>query len=165
MREGTTEIPLSRGMVALVDTAEVDRLLQMGSWYAKPSGRTVYAAKNVWRSGKCTTIRMHLVITGLAYVDHINGDGLDNRRNNLRPATHGQNMANKRIYRNNSSGFKGVSPHRRTGKWQAAIRVGGRDRYLGLHLTPEEAAHAYDVAAIELFGDFAQPNFPKEQYL
>lgn len=160
------EIPLTRGMSALVDAADYERVVAMGKWGADPSGRTFYARKNLHHPGrKQTTLLMHTFITGWDRVDHINGDGLDNRRANLRPATHSQNMANKRRYANNKSGYKGVYWSGRPGLrrvWAAAIKQGGKARRLGRFEHPEEAARAYDAAARELFGQFARLNFPGE---
>lgn len=91
-------------------------------------------------------------------VDHRNGDGLDNRRQNLRVATHAQNLANQRLSAANTSGFKGVSFDRtRPNKpWAAYIKHGGRKLFLGRHETREAAAAAYDAKARELFGEFAR---------
>lgn len=158
----TKHIQLNRGHVALVDSDNYDRLVAMGRWHANPHGRTVYARKNIRRNGRMVTVGMHAIITGWPYVDHVNGNGLDNRRANLRQATHGQNMGNKRIYSSNTSGFKGVGLHRKSSKWQAIIWRDGKSHYLGRYAIPEEAARAYDRAAVELFGDFARLNFPKE---
>lgn len=163
MSAAVGSIPLSGGYVALVDITDLATLAAMGAWHAVPSGRTVYAARNDRRGDRYATVRMHNVITGLSYVDHVNGDGLDNRRSNLRPATHGQNMANKRRYRNNTSGFKGVTWHGQRERWQARLWSDGKQHYLGLHDTAEAAARAYDEAASSLFGTFARLNFPKEQ--
>lgn len=91
-------------------------------------------------------------------VDHIDGNVLDCRRANLRLASHAQNQRNSRIYRNNRSGFKGVSRYKRTGKWQACIKVDNKLRHLGYFPNPKEAAAAYDKAARELHGEFALTN-------
>jgi hypothetical protein len=89
-------------------------------------------------------------------VDHINGDGLDNRRSNLRLATREGNQRNRAARRDNTSGLKGVSLHVSTGKWQARIRTGGEQVYLGVFTTPEAAHEAYAEAAIRLHGKFAR---------
>ncbi len=156
------EIPLSRGLVALVDDEDYGRISSAGSWHALPNGRTHYARRNYWQEARCFTVLMPALITGLTYVDHANGDGLDNRRENLREASHGQNMANKRLYRNNTSGYKGISWQNNRRRWQARIWVAGRFKSLGTYSLPEDAARAYDAAALRYFGEFARLNFPQE---
>ena len=89
-------------------------------------------------------------------VDHINGDGLDNRRANLRTSTHADNMKNQRRRSDNISGYKGVSPH--SNRWRAYIYINGRYINLGVFADALSAAKAYDKAAIKYFGRFAKPN-------
>lgn len=88
-------------------------------------------------------------------VDHINGDRLDNRIENLRLETYSQNSANAKLHTRNTSGFKGVSWERRKGKWQATITVRNRQMFLGYFDTAEEAHAAYLIAAREHQGEFA----------
>ena len=156
------EIPLSRGLVALVDDDDYDRVTAVGKWYANPNHRTFYARKNFWRQGRYIAVLMHSLITGWPSPDHVNGNGLDNQRHNLRPATSSQNSQNRRMRSDNTSGFKGVYLRDR-GRWVASIWTAGKNRHLGLFATPEDAARAYDAAAAEIFGEFARLNFPKEQ--
>lgn len=85
-------------------------------------------------------------------IDHINGDSLDNRRSNLRYCTYSQNLMNTHKVRS-ASGYKGVYRHRK--RWYAHITLNGRRFYLGLFKTPQDAAHAYNAKAKELFGEFA----------
>lgn len=95
-------------------------------------------------------------------IDHENGIPGDDRLDNLRPATPGQNQANRGLLASNTSGFRGVSFHRRTGRWRASICVDRRQVHLGHFATPEAAAVAYDAAAREHFGEFARLNFGVE---
>ena len=87
-------------------------------------------------------------------VDHINGVRNDNRWENLREATIQQNTRNRKRHKNNVSGYKGVSLHGLTGKFQASVMTGGKSKYLGLFDTPEAASVAYEAAAKEQFGEF-----------
>jgi hypothetical protein len=89
-------------------------------------------------------------------IDHRNKIGSDNRFDNLREATHPQNMANKGAQANNSSGHKGVDLHKLTGKWRARIMVEGRYMHLGLFSSKADAAAAYERAAHEHCGEFAR---------
>lgn len=153
-------IPLSRGLVAIVDDADHDAVSAQGSWYADPSRGTFYARRNVWLDGRrCVGVKMHRFLTGWDLVDHINGDGLDNRRVNLRAATPRENARNRRVRSDSLSGFKGVR-RLSSGTWIARIEVGGRRVSLGSFDTAESAALAYDAAAVEHFGEFARVNFP-----
>ena len=93
---------------------------------------------------------------GRPTIDHRDGDGTNNRWNNLRRASQSQNNANRRRPRSNTSGFKGVSRCRRTGKWIAVIGKRGRMIYLGKFSTPQAAHAAYVAAARKLYGEFAR---------
>jgi hypothetical protein len=158
----TVQIPLTQGYFAIVDAADADRVLAY-KWAAVMKGRNVYALRNVRTAGgKKTTQMLHTFLTGYVRTDHHNGDGLDNRRSNLREATAGENGRNRRRPVVNTSGFKGVTWCKRTRKWSGQIRAGGnRNRFLGYHDTPEAAARAYDNAARELYGEYAAVNFPE----
>lgn len=157
------EIRLSSGGIALVDDEDFDRVVEAGLWYAQASLNTSYAKQNIrLESGRRTTRSMHNFVAGLPYVDHINGNGLDNRRANLRPATVSQNQANQRKRRDNTSGYRGVQWHPPGRTWRAVIRVKGRLISLGYYPVREDAARAYDRAAVEFFGPYARPNFPQE---
>lgn len=91
-------------------------------------------------------------------VDHIDGDPQNNRPENLRLATHGQNQTNGRAFRNNKCGYRGVYFHSRRRKWTAQINHMKKAHSLGFFDTPEAAAAAYNKAALKLFGEFAKPN-------
>ncbi|HWU32995.1 MAG TPA: AP2 domain-containing protein [Marmoricola sp.] len=136
----------------LFDEQDAD-LVASRTWAIKPNGRTTYA---VTAGGKA--LRMHALIMGSPGVDHVNHNGLDNRRFNLRIATAGLNGANRRPTLGASSAYKGVSRYARLSRWQARIRVDGHLRYLGLFDSEEDAALAYNEAAIEAWGEFASVN-------
>lgn len=146
-----------------VDTADIPMLRDLGlRWY-------VFRRRGKTNQHVITTDRLHrthylhrvLMNPGNLMVDHINGDGLDNRRVNLRLATNAENQRNRRLNRNSTSGFKGVTASGNVlNPWAAHIRHVGRRHHLGLFPTREEAARAYDEAARRLFGAFALPNFP-----
>ena len=157
------EIPLSRGMVSLIDVDDYEAVTTAGKWYANPSCRTFYARRK-WQisRGKWLATTIHTLITGWPLVDHRNGDGLDNRRANLRPATVKQNGMSRRRRTDNTSGHKGVYLRRSTGRWMAEGPLpGGGYKHLGTFDSAEAAAQAYDAAARRAFGEFARPNFPE----
>lgn len=157
------EIELSKGKIALVSAEDYDRLNKV-KWYALNYGNGTFAAA---RGGGGGLTIMHREILGDIpegfEVDHINGDSLDNRRENLRICTHSQNRKNNKKYKTNTSGFMGVYWRSNRRKWVAMIYVDGKRRYLGHYDAPEEAAVAYDEAAIRLHGEFATLNFQSER--
>lgn len=83
-------------------------------------------------------------------LDHINQVKTDNRISNLREVSRSENNQNKLTQRTNSSGYRGVSRHKRGDQWQARIKLNGKERYLGIFDTPEQASAAYEAAAAEL---------------
>jgi hypothetical protein len=154
-------IPLTQGKVAKVDDEDFERLAQ-SRWYAGRYKHLWYAQREVrFPDGRRTTIKMHREILGLApraQADHEDGDGLNNQRGNIRPASALQNGANKRIRPNRR--FKGVYFRKEYSKWRAAIRVNWKLIHLGEFSDPRHAALAYDAAAKVHFGEFACLNFP-----
>lgn len=151
-------IPLSRGLVAVVDDGDYESL-SAHKWSAVPHGYCFYAMRSEGVRPHRRTVYMHRAILGAprgVQVDHVDGDGLDNRRGNLRAATQSQNNLNRRIGKNNRSGYKGVLWFPRTGRWQAVIKVNRSRRHLGYFSTPKEAHEAYCAAAKELHGEFAR---------
>jgi hypothetical protein len=158
------EIPLTQGLVALIDDEDEEQA--RFKWFAAASGPAIYAARNARvaerAAGAPSFIRLHRAIMQASRgqeVDHVNGDTLDCRRANLRLATRTQNMQNRGRQRNGASGFKGVSKWKANPGWIAQITILGKRVYLGSFGTPEEAARAYDAAAREAFGVFARLNF------
>lgn len=155
----TRTINLTKGKAALVDDDDFERLLKL-KWRAKKDWNTYYA----YRSHR-KTFSMHSFILGTSKgfeVDHINGNGLDNRRSNLRIVTHSQNMANRRPQRNGTSCYKGVSWNKQWQRWVSKIYPNGKNIFLGYYASEIEAAKIYDVAAIKFFGEYAFLNFKEE---
>lgn len=159
----TREIPLTRGYVAIVDAADYE-IVAPYKWHAAGRER-VYACARPRHAGD--SISMHRLITGAKngeQVDHCDGNGLNNRRANLRKCNNRDNARNQRRPRNNTSGFKGVTLLKRErsgGPFRAYIHIAGRQLCLGHFRVAEDAARAYDRAAIEHFGQFACLNFPE----
>lgn len=156
-------IPLTKGYSAIVDDDDYDYLMQW-KWHVKPNTKVFYAIRNLnWSLNghpKVSCVWMHRELIGISglLVDHINRDGLDNRRANLRLATKSQNGMNSRDKRGTSR-YKGVSWENENSAWYARITIGYRPIFWGRFQSEEEAARAYDAKAIELFGEFANLNF------
>ncbi len=152
-------IALSKGKFAIVDKADYEWLSQY-KWCVSIAGTKMYACRR--EDGK--TILMHRFIMNAPQdlvVDHIDGNGLNDRRNNLRLCTPTQNRYNCRVWTGTSK-YKGVYRDRKSGKWVANICYKRRCIYLGAYDSEAEAARAYDRKAVELFGEFAYLNFPEE---
>lgn len=155
----TAKLTLSRGLVALIDAADLP-LVGEYKWSALRGTRTFYATRSLrLANGARASQRLHQLILGITGIDHIDGNGLDNRRTNLRLASKEENGANQRKTRGTSA-FKGVSWNKRNSRWEAKVQVSGRLRHLGSYRDEIEAALAYDAAAREMFGEFAALNFP-----
>lgn len=157
-------IPLSRGLFAIIDIADLSLVQHSGNWYshrAQPGTEKYYAAKQVG-GNKPKKLFLHNLIMNTPdhlVVDHKNGNRLDNRRSNLRLCTQKNNLANRK--NRNSTGFRGVR-RQRSGGYQALIMSGNNMRLgLGTYSTAEEAGRAYDAAAKKMFGEFATLNFPE----
>lgn len=156
------KIPLTQGQFAIVDDEDYEALSKV-KWYASKTPNTYYANRcKEKRDGKQIKVPMHRQILNAPsnlIVDHINHDGLDNRRENLRLCTHTDNMRNRKINYNNRSGFKGVTWDKTHKKWRPNIQVDGKDMFLGYHFCIIKAAKIYDENARKFFGDFAKTNF------
>jgi hypothetical protein len=162
MADGIVQIELTRGKVALIDEADA-QTVGKHKWFADPSRSTpTYYAKTGNGNGGHQT--MHRLIMGVTdprvEVDHRDGDGLNNTRDNLRVVNHFQNMRNKRKHRAGASRFKGVSKRNdRVNKvWRSRIFVDGKSKLIGYYDTEEFAAVAYNNAATEHVGEFARLN-------
>ena len=157
------KIKLTQGKYTIVDDADFEWLSSM-RWFAYKSTHGLwYVARNNRHAnnGEVYMEKMHRLVMGLTkgdgkFVDHINGDTLDNRRANLRVVSNIQNMWNKGAQSNNRSGYKGVYRHSQTGKWVAQITHQRKTYSLGCFDAPEEAHIAYKEKAIELKGVYAR---------
>ncbi len=153
------EIQLTRGMVTVVDDEDYEVLAEY-KWFARESKRTFYAARDTpIGNGKQTLVQMHREIMGATpgqEVDHWDGDGLHNWRKNLRYCTHSQNSANRhRKQPCCSSRYKGVTWSKGNRKWRAQIKFHAQHIHLGYFTLEEDAARAYNAAALEHFSEFA----------
>lgn len=162
------EIPLTKGYVALVDDEDFERVNAF-KWTTYLRKRVdgsviVYGYRLTPRdeNGSRRSIYLHRFILSApdgVDVDHINGDGLNCTRSNMRIATRSQNLGNQRAKGTNTSGFKGVRRHK--GRWMAQIGHDWQKHYLGRYDDPAFAAAVYDAAARHFFGPFALTNFPE----
>jgi hypothetical protein len=164
--EEKMEIPLTQERFATVDKEDFEWLSKF-KWHAHKRGRTWYARRTVESEGLQKTDFMHRAILAhhghdltVGEVDHINGDGLDNRKSNLQVISHAENIRKSRTQSNNTSGFRGVSWHKRDQVWSAFIEVNNVRKYLGSFKSKINAALAYDEAARKYFGEFAKLNLP-----
>ena len=151
-------IPLTQGKFAIVDADDYERLAKY-KWCASQSGNRIYAVQR--RQNKTINMQRQIMNApeGLL-VDHIDGNGLNNRKSNLHLYTAQENACNRRPRRNSSLKYKGVSWYKRDKKWQVQIYYNARTIHLGRFDDEVEAALAYDRKAAELFGEFAYLNFP-----
>lgn len=147
-------VTLTKGYVAVIDAADV-HLFYGQNWGVFPRPGVTYAT----RGENGTTTYMHRIIMrpekGFV-VDHIDNDGLNNRRSNLRIVTQAENLWNSRVKRTSASGIKGVKWDAERGKWMARIRKHGRQHFLGRFPTMEDAQAAYAAASAELHGKYGR---------
>ena len=156
------EIPLSqngkkyKGMfVALVDDEDFN-LLNKINWSISNSKNTSYAVTIINKR----KVRMHRLLLNFSakLIDHIDGNGLNNQKSNLRKADRSINSQNTFLYKNNTLGFRGISFHKKINKYEARIVRNYTSIYLGVYITAKEAAEAYNKKAIELYGPNARLN-------
>ncbi len=163
MQSGVVEVKLTRGLVTIIDAEDLE-LVSQHKWFASRGQNTDYALRKQRIDGRQQTVSLHRVLLNAPegmHVDHLNGDGLDNRKANLRLCTRSENRRNSQRQAGGVSKFKGVSkrPGRRK-SWVAKIYV-GKNQYTQCFFTELEAAERYDEMAREHFGEFAKLNFPE----
>lgn len=159
------EVKLTRGLVTIIDAEDLE-LVSQWKWFASRGGNTDYALRKKRIDGRQQTVVLHRVLLNAPagmHVDHINGNGLDNRRENLRLCTRRENRRNSQRQAGSVSQFKGVSKRQgRPKAWVAKIYVGEK-QYTQCFFTELEAAKRYDEMAREHFGEFAKLNFPQTE--
>lgn len=156
------KIKITKNKEVLVDDEDFDKVNQH-KWYAHEAPSTCYARHDFSRKNK---VYMHRFILGLDKndkydVDHIDGDGLNNQKNNLRKSLHYQNCCNQKLNIRNTTGYKGVCYFDK--KYIAYIQVNKKRKTLGYYDSLEEAAKVYDEAAKKYHKEFARLNFKKEE--
>jgi hypothetical protein len=156
-------IPLSKGKVTIISQADGD--LTEYSWHYNTSDG--YAQRQVERDGKTKHIFLHRIIgerilnrllTREDFIEHINGDKLDNRRENILPMTASERSQRRKTSKLKTLGYKGIFYHKNRNNYEARITIHGHRKSLGSYLTPEEAARAYNEAARAYYGEKARLN-------
>jgi hypothetical protein len=167
--DGTINIVLTRGMLALADAADYALLAQYAWQTQRDRWTGRWCAYHSFTGGASISMqRLILAAADGLEVDHVNGDGLDNRRANLRLAPRHELRGNQQKYRNNISGFTGVVPvsgwkkYHLARPWRARVQLDGRTIACGNYATPVEAARAYDFVVLQVWGPFARLNFAEK---
>ena len=155
------EIQLTQGKVAVVDD-DLFNYLNQFKWFANNINGKFYVVRNITVSkNKKNVIYMHRFIMkpnkGMV-IDHLDGNTLNNQKNNLRICTHTENMRNSKISINNKSGYKGVSYQENRNNYRAQIKFNNKTINIGDFIDPIDAAKAYNAAALKYHGEFAHLN-------
>ena len=160
--DGSINIDLSSGRMAKIDIEDHKKVTKYNWHLSSNKPPRIYAITNVYKNGRRTTLKMHRYVLNcsnpLIKTDHINGNGLDNRKSNLRLCSNQQNCWNQ-IKRKNSlhsKKYKGVDFHKN--KWRARIRVSNKEKHIGYYKSEKLAAFAYDIQAAKYFGEFSNLN-------
>lgn len=154
-------LKLTKGAEAIIDSEDYGKVMPY-KWF---SHNDRYAATNMWFGNKRRTVKLHRFILNLSMddgkiVDHINGNGLDNRKCNLRITDNLGNARNCKLRKDSGSKYKGVSIRNRRGTtvYEAYVRENGKRKHVGTFYNEEEAADAYNKEAKRIYGEFARPN-------
>ena len=154
------EIQLTQGKVAIIDDEDFEYLNQF-KWHTVENCNNFYA-KTSMKNNRGKKISMHRLLTKnintKMHTDHINGNGLDNRKINLRICTHSENLRNRKKNVNNKSGYKGVSLDKNLNKFRCKLYMNGKAIHIGYFINPKDAARAYNDAALKYHGEFAHLN-------
>lgn len=155
------KIILTKGKFTIVDDKDYEWLNRINWYYSLTKDGNEYVLTKI----NYKTTYMHRLILNLQnspkhiYTDHINGNGLDNRRQNLRISNNHLNQANQKLSKSSTSGFKGVYWHKQNNRWAVQIMVERKHISLGGYKDKLEAAKAYDQGALKYFGEYARLNF------
>lgn len=147
-----------KGFMALIDDEDFEKISKY-KWHISDvtkNGRNTMYAHTTINGNKVSMHRLIIYTRVGLLVDHKNGNGLDNRKENLRICTRSQNLMNRDATRKNIYGYKGVESN--NGRFSARIKVDGKRHYLGTFATPKEAAVAYNEGALKYHGEFAKLN-------
>ena len=155
-------IQITKGKTAIVDDEDYDRISRH-PWQADEQRGEFRAVRTSGVGLNKKHIKMHREVLGISdkkiLIDHINRNPLDNRKENLRVCLNAENLWNVGKRKNNTSGYKGVSFCKQTGKYKARFKLSGEEVWVGRFDTAEEAAIAYDKEIIKRRKEFASPNF------
>lgn len=156
-------IPLTQGQMTIIDEEDF-QLAKQYKWHAHKQHNIYYAVTTIGQKPNRKAVRLHRLLSNCPermVVDHIDGNGLNNCRDNLRICTNSENVKNRKIQINNTSGYKGVTWHKREQKWRAQIQMNNKQIQLGSFDNPEDAYAAYCEAAEKYHGEFK--NFGKNE--
>ena len=160
-------IPLTQGEFAVIDDEDYPKVMNYKWCVSKNKDGSIHyvLTRPLNELGNYKNLKLHRLIMNILdpkiKVDHINGNPLDNRKCNLRLCGTAQNSKNRKLQKNNTSGYKGLEYRSYMNKYRARIFCNGKHIYLGWFKTKEEAAEAYNIAAVKYFGEFARLNIIK----
>lgn len=162
------KIPLTQNKFTIIDDEDFPVVMNY-KWYAKKVNKKnkYYVYTNGYNQlGNKKKLMIHRIIMNIQdpniKIDHINSNSLDNRQCNLRICGHSQNSRNRILNKNNTTGYKGIFYRKSKNWWESHIKYNTKKIHLGVFKTKEEAAEAYNQAAVKYFGEFANLNIIKK---